>query len=139
MPNFIERKLLDQNEAATVQDLCTVARRQIVFFELCPSDEWSRDAFNEVSSSLSENLVGAPTKITQQQDELKQQENELQNRISTLNVSPPTNPNYQRSSQTQYYRENNRFINSRGFRGRGYANDRGRGRFNNNRSYFTGN
>ena len=53
-PNFIKRKLLDQNEAATVQDLCTVARRQMVVFELCPSDDWSRDAFNEVSSSLSE-------------------------------------------------------------------------------------
>ena len=139
MPNFIKRKLLDQNEAATVQDLCTVARRQMVFFELCPSDDWSRDAFNEVSSSLSENLLGALTKITKQQDELKQQQNELSNQISTLNVSPPTNPNYQRSNRTQYYRGNNRFINSRGFRGRGYTNDRGRGRFNNNRSYFTGN
>ena len=130
MPNFIKSKLLDQNDAATVQDLCTVARRQMVFFELCPSDDWSRDAFNEVSSSLSENWVGALTKITQQQDELKQQQNDFSNRISTLNVSPPTNPIYQRSNQTQYSRGNNRFINSRGFRGRGYANDRGRGRFN---------
>ena len=139
MPNIIESKLLDQNEAATVQDLCTLARRQMVFFDLCPSDDWSRDAFNEVSSSISENMVGALTKITQQQDELKQQQNELSNQISTLNVSPPTNQNYQRSNQTQYYRGNNRFINSRGFRARGYANDRGRRRFNNNRSYFTGN
>ena len=74
MPNFIKRKLLDQNETATVQDLFTVARRQVVFFELCPSDDWSRDAFNEVSSSLSDNLVGALTKLTQQQEELKQQQ-----------------------------------------------------------------
>ena len=72
MPNVIKRKLLDQNEAATVQDLCKVARRQMVF-ELCPSDDWTRDAFNKVSSTLSENLVGAITKLTQQQDELKQQ------------------------------------------------------------------
>ena len=48
IPNFIRRKL-DQNETVTVQDLCTVARRQMVFFELCPGDDWTRDAFNEVS------------------------------------------------------------------------------------------
>ena len=64
--------MLVQNETATAQDLCTTARRQMVFFELCPSDDWSRDAFNEVSSSLSETLVGAVTKLTQQ-DELKHQ------------------------------------------------------------------
>ena len=52
MSNFIKRKLLDQNEVATVQDLCTVAGRQLVFFEFCPSDDWTRDAFNEVNSTL---------------------------------------------------------------------------------------
>ena len=77
IPHFIKRKLLDQSETATVQDLCTVARRQMVLFELCPSDDWTRDAFNEVSSTLSENLVGALTKLTQQQDQLKQQTNGL--------------------------------------------------------------
>ena len=69
IPN-LKRKLLDQNDTATVQDLCTVARRQMVFFELCPSDDWTRDALNEVSSALSENIVGALTKLTQQQEEL---------------------------------------------------------------------
>ena len=58
MPNFIKRKLLDQNEAATVRNLCTVARRQMVFFELCPSGDWTKGTFNEVSSTLSERLVG---------------------------------------------------------------------------------
>ena len=136
MPNFIKRKLLDQNEAATVQDLCTVARRQMVFFELCPSDDWSRDAFNEVSSSLSENLVGALTKVAQQQDELKQQQTDLSNRISSLNVPQITNQNYPRNNQQNYYRGNNRFNNQREFRGRGNFNNRGRGRFNNNRGYY---
>ena len=112
MPNFIKRKLLDQNEAATVQDLFTVAKQQMVYFELCRSDDWSRDAFNEVSSSLSENLVGAPTKITQQQEELKQQQNDFSNRISIFNVSASTNSNYQRYNQTQHFRGNNRFNNS---------------------------
>ena len=54
----------------------------MIFFELYPSDDWSRDTFNEVSSSLSENLL--LTKLTQQQDELKQQQTDLSNRISSL-------------------------------------------------------
>ena len=135
MPNFIKRKLLDQNETATVQDLCTVARRQMVVFELCPSEDWSRDAFNEVSSSLSENLVGAPTNLTQQQEELKQQQNDFSNKISSLNNNQTINQNYTRNNQQQYYRGNNRFNNPREFRGRGDFN-RGRGRFNNNRGYY---
>ena len=113
LPNFIKRKLLDQNEAATVQDLCTVARRQMVISELCPSDEWSRDAFNEVSSLLSENLVGALTKLTQQQEELKQQQNGLSNRTSLLSDNQTTNQNYARNYQQQYYRGNNGFNNPR--------------------------
>ena len=92
MPNFIKRKLLDQNEAATVQGLCTVARRQMVFFEFCPSDDWTRDAFKDVSSTLSENLVGALRKLTQQ-DELKQQQTDLSKRINSLNVASHQNCN----------------------------------------------
>ena len=87
LPNFIKGKLLDQNETATVQDLCTVARRQMVFFELCPSDDWTRDAFREVSSTFSENLIGALTKLTQQQDKLKSQQTDLSNRINNLNLT----------------------------------------------------
>ena len=139
MPNFIKRKLLDQNEAATVQDLCTVARRQMVFFELCPSDDWTRDAFNEVSSTLSENLVGALTKLTQQQDELKQQQTDLSNRINSLNFPSHQNSNTSNNGFNPSQRGNYRFNNQRGFRGRGYANNRGRGSLNNNRGFFNGN
>ena len=136
LPNFIGRKLLDQNQAATVQVLCTVARRQIVFFEPYTSDDWSRDAFNEVSSSLSEYLVEALMKLTQQQVELKQQQNDLSARISLLNDSRTANQNYARKNQQQHYRGNNRFNNPREYRGRGNFNTRGRGRFNNNRGYY---
>ena len=139
MPNFIKRKLLDQNEAATVQDLCTVARRQMVFFELCPIDDWTRDAFNEVSSTLSENLVGALTKLTQQQHELKQQQTDLSNRINSLNLPSHQNSNSSNNGFNPSQRGSYRFNNRRGFRGRGYANNRGRGRFNNNRGFFNGN
>ena len=136
LPNFIKTKLLDQNEAATVQDLCAMARRQMVLFELSPSDDWSRDAFNEVSSSLSEIMVGALTKLTQQQEDLKQQQNDLSNRIGLLNDNQTTIQNYTRKNQQQYYRGNNRFNNPRKNRRRGKFNNRGPDRFNINRGYY---
>ena len=106
----------------------------MVFFELCPSDDWSRASFNEVSLSLSENIVGALTKRTQQQDELKQQQTGLSNRIVSLNIQQTPNQNYIRSNQS-HYRSSNRFDSSRGYRGCENFN-RGRGRFNNNRGYY---
>ena len=134
IPNFVKRKLLEQNEAATVQDLCTVAERQMVFFQLCPSGYWSRDAFNGVSSSLSDNLVGALAKLTQQQDELKQQQTDFSNRISSLNIQQTPNQNDIRNNQAQY-RGSNRFNNSWEIRGPGNFN-RGRRIFNNNRGFY---
>ena len=72
-----------------MQDLCTVARRQMVFFDLCPNDDWRRDPINEVSSTLSEILVVALTKLIQQ-DELKQQSCVKEN--NSLNVPNHLNP-----------------------------------------------
>ena len=70
----------------------------MVFFELCPSDNWIRDGFNEVSSTLSERLVGALTKLTQQQNELKQQRTDLSNRVNTLNAPNNQNRNARNNS-----------------------------------------
>ena len=81
------RNLLDQNEAARVQDLCRTAWSQMVFFELCPNDDWARDAFNEDISTLCENLVCAFTKLTQQQDELKSKQTDLSNRMNKLTLT----------------------------------------------------
>ena len=138
MSKVITRKLLDQNEAATVQGLCTVARRQTVFFELCPNDDRMRDAFNEVSSTLSENLIEALTNLTQQQDELKQQQTDLSNRINSLNQPNHQNLYTSNNGFNSLQRVNYRFNNQRGSRGRIYANNRGRGRLNNNRGFFKG-
>ena len=137
MLNFLKMKLLDQNEAATVQDLCTVASRQMMFFELCPSDACTKDAFNEIFSTLSEILVGASTKLTQQ-DQLKQQQTDLSNRINTLNVPNHLNPTARNNGFNPQQRGGYRLNNQRGFRGRGYGNNRGRC-FINNGGQFTGN
>ena len=139
MQNFIKRKLLDRNEAATVQDFCVVARRQMVFFELCTSDDWTRDAFNEVSSTFSENIERTLLKHTQQQDELKQQQTDLSNRINSLNVPHHQNSNTSINGFNPSQRGNYKFNNRRRFKGRGYDNSRGRGHFKNNRWFFHGN
>ena len=89
---FIKRKLVNQKWAATIQDLCTIARRQKIFFERCPTDDWTSDAFIEVSSTLTENLIGAISKLTQQKDQLKQQQTDFSNRNNTLLISNLQNP-----------------------------------------------
>ena len=105
MPNFHKRKLSGQNEAETMQDLCRIARRQMVFFELCPSDDWTRDALNEVSSTLPKKIVGALTKLTQQQDEPKAQQTELSNGISNLNLTHSQNKRATRDPTKLFNRE----------------------------------
>ena len=95
MPTFTGETFLHQNEAETFQE-CTVARRQMVFFELCPSEDWSRDAFNEMSKTLGwiGNLFSTLTKLTQQQDEIKQPQTELSNRINTIGSQNTCNQIY---------------------------------------------
>ena len=83
----------------------------MIFFELFPSDNWTRDAFNEVSSTLSGNLVGALTKLGKQQDELKQQQTDLSNRSNTLNVSSNQNQNMLNNNFNPQQSGKNRFNN----------------------------
>ena len=97
---------------------------------------WTRDAFNEVSSTLSESLLVALAKLKQQHDELKHQQTDLSNRINTMNVSK--NPNARNNSFNRRQTGNYRFKNRRGFRGQGISN-KARGRFSNNIGYFNGN
>ena len=71
MPNWIKIKLLDQPEAATVQDLCTLARKRLIVNELCPTDDYTRDAFSELQHS--DKLENALIKLTETQTSLQTQ------------------------------------------------------------------
>ena len=66
MPNFIKFKLLETPETATIQELCTKARQKLIFRELCPVDDWSRDGFNEISTDNSEKFLTILTKKKQE-------------------------------------------------------------------------
>ena len=140
IPNLIKRKLLDQIEAATVQDLCTVARRQLVFFELCTSDDWTRDAFNEVSSTLWGNLVEALTKLTQQEEKLEQQQKTCLIESTpwtfrTIEIKIPVTT----ISTFNIDLNNCKIQPPMRIQRTWLCNNSGRGRFNNNRDYFNDN
>ena len=141
LPNFIKKnywtKMRQQRckAFAQLQD----AKWYSSNFEFCPSDDWTRDAFNEVSSTFSENLVGALRKPTQQDELKKQQQTDLSDRINSLNVPSHQNCKTSKNGFNPTQRGNYSFNNQRGFKGRGYANNRGRCRFNNNRAFLRGN
>ena len=70
---------------------------------------------------------------------MKQQQTDLSNRNNTLKVSNNQNPNTRNNNFNPQQTGKYRFNNQRRFRGRGFNNDKGRGRFDNNRGYFNGN
>ena len=47
MPNFIDLKLLEEPENATIQELGTKTGQKLILREIVPVDDWSRDGFNE--------------------------------------------------------------------------------------------
>ena len=84
----------------TVRDLCTIDRRVMVFFEHCPSDDWTRDALNEVSSTLSKFRCGDETDTTTGRTKLttnrvvKQGKQPKPNTQSKQEQLPETQPNF---------------------------------------------
>ena len=105
MPNWIRAKIFDKPETMTIQELCTLARRCLVFNQLCPTDDWSRSTFNEVQPGITENLVSALTKMSQTQEN-------VENKVSEI---------------TKQFEEQRKSFQTRGNR---YQNGRGRGRGN---------
>ena len=123
MPNFIRLKLLEEPEDATIQELYTKARQELILRELCPVDDWSRDGFNEMSSENSEKLLTVLTKMSENQ-------NSLENKIDALTQKP--NSLQQNSSNT--YKDNEQQTWQVNFRGQTYQNRGNRG-YSNNKGY----
>ena len=83
MPNHFKQKLLQQDENATVQELCTLVRRKMIVNQLCPADDFARDAFSEVGTAVQENLINALTKLTQTQEAISTRLTELDKKVET--------------------------------------------------------
>ena len=126
MPSWLRAKLLEQPDTATVDDLCLLARRQLTIHNLCKIDDFGENAFNEVSVTVSDNLVNALTKIYQSQENMESRINELSKKVDSQ-LSPQ---NADLNSGNSYRGRGGRYI-YRGFRGgQGFRGFRGRGRGN---------
>ena len=159
MPNWIKLKLLDQPENATVQDLCTLARKRLILNELCPTDDVTRDAFSEVQPHVTENLVNALTRLTESQNSMESQisalAKDLNDKITLLETQTTTRnpqniafeprhrpPNYQNQQSGYPYRpyasRTQPYNARRGFSGQpryGYQNN---ARYGHNNTYSQG-
>ena len=139
MPNWLRIKLMEKPENLTVQELCTIARRSLVLRQLCPVDDWSRDAFAELDENKTDQTSSALAKMTESQTKM---ENQLEARTKQLDGMTKTSPQGESSKpQNSYKNRGNTRFQSRGrsnYRGNQYnrGNSRGRYGFNRNRGNF---
>ena len=123
MPNFVRRKLVEEPEDATVQELCTKARQKLFLRELCPVDDWSRDGFNDKSSENSEKLLTDLTKMSENQNSLKHRIDSLTQKLDLPQQNSSNN-----------YKDNEQHTWRGRFRDRTYQNRRNRG-YSDNQAY----
>ena len=88
MPGWLRSKIMEQPPATPVEDLCTLARRQMTIRDMCRSDDYPEDGFNEINDTISENLINALSKINQNQDALESKLESLDNKINTAEAAP---------------------------------------------------
>ena len=143
MPIFISLKLLEEPENVTIQDLCTKARQKLIFRELCPVDDWSRDGFKEMNNDNTDKFLNVPTKMSENQTSLEKKLNALTEKFNTQKSPNNSGLNYQTNYQNQigrgnyrgrYNSGNNYRGNSRGRYGNNYRGNN-RGRYNHRGNY----
>ena len=98
-PSWLRAKLLEQPDNTAIEDLCLLARKQLTIHNLCKMDDYTDGAFNEVSSTITENLVSALSKITQTQEAIENKMNSFQ---QTSFTRAPTQASYQKNPSTEF-------------------------------------
>ena len=81
MPGWLRSKLMEQPPHATVQELCTLARQQMTIRDLCRKEDYPEDGFNEVSTTVSDNLVNALSRLSTQQESMDRRLQSMEDRI----------------------------------------------------------
>ena len=134
MPNWLRGKLMDRPAGETVQELCTYTRRQMTIREVCRKEDYPEDGFNEISATVSDNLINALSKLSATQEAMEKQFNEIRTQMSDRNCqeastsAQQSSKQQQQQQQQQQQHQQNRPRNDynrgfqRGFRGggRGY-------------------
>ena len=87
MPGWLRSKLMEQIPATPVEDLCTLARRQMTIRDMCRKEDYPEDGFNEISDTVQDNLINALSKINQNQDALEKKIEQLDNKITVTEAA----------------------------------------------------
>ena len=85
MPSWLRAKLLEQPDNTTVEDLCLLARKQLTIHDLCKKEDYIDGAFNEVSPTISDNLINALSKLSQTQESMENRMSALSKQVEEQN------------------------------------------------------
>ena len=85
MPAWLRSKLIEQPPNAAVQELCTLARQQMTMRDLCRKEDYPEDGFNEVSKTVSDNLINALHKINANQESMERRLQSMDEMIKNSN------------------------------------------------------
>ena len=106
MPGWLRSQLMEQPPAATVQELCSLARKQMTIREMCRNEHYPEDGFNEISETVSQNLISALTKLSTTQEQMEKQLNEVRTQMSeqkkTSHGTSPASQNYRNMHNQQH-------------------------------------
>ena len=139
MPSWLRAKLLEQPETTTVEDLCLLARKQLTIHNLCKIDDYGEGVFSEMSSTISENLVTALSKLTQTQESMENKVNALTKQFEEQiqvreQQSSGSGSSYNNRGSRGRYRGNRGYRGRYNYRGKNY---RGQGSYNYQNNYPT--
>ena len=129
MPSWLRAKLLEQPDNTTVEDLCLLARKQLTIHDLCKKEDYIDGAFNEVSPTISDNLINALSKLSQTQESMENRMSALSKQVEEQNKRFDE----QKFSQSQNFGNQ---LRGNGFRG---SNRGQRGSYNNSNYRSRGN
>ena len=92
MPGWLRSKIMEQPANATVQELCTLARQQMTIREMCRKDDCPENGFNEVSTTVSDNLINALSKLTANQESIERRLQSVDERLKSNESNNHTHP-----------------------------------------------
>ena len=101
MPGWLRSKLMEQPPNTTVQELCTLARQQMTIRDLCGKEDYPEDGFNEVSNTVSDNLINALSKLNANQESMERRLQSMDEMIKNNKQGAP-NTAYQPASQSPH-------------------------------------
>ena len=83
MPGWLRSKMIEQSPIITVRELCTLAR-QMTIRDLCRKDGYPEDGFNEISTTVSDNLISALSNLNATQKRMEQKLKSMDHRIKRI-------------------------------------------------------